>query len=428
MIPYSQMDKPALSAELETVTKAYEAVKAKGLKLDMSRGKPGKLQLDLSNDMLKVLSDREDCFDDALDVCNYGNLCGIPSARKLFAELLDVRPSEVIVGGSASLQLMYNLISTAFSHGLLHSPEPWSRRGKVRFLCPAPGYDRHFRITEFFGMELIPIAMTEEGPDMDAVLQWIKDPSVLGIWCVPKYSNPDGIIYSDRVIHALASMKPAAPDFAIMWDNAYCIHEFDGDFVPFPDILKLCAEYGNADMVYEFASTSKVTFPGAGISCMCASEANVAYFQKTLGVQIISFDKVNQLRHVRFLKDKETTLALMKKHAEILKPRFAAVCDALDREIVSRGIGRYNRPKGGYFVSLYAMPQTAKRALQLVKEAGVTMTPAGATYPYGQDPFDSNIRIAPTLPPVEELKQAIDVFCLCLRIAALEQLLKAASN
>lgn len=428
MIPYPQMDKPALSAELETVTKAYEAVKAKGLKLDMSRGKPGKLQLDLSNDMLKVLSDREDCFDDALDVCNYGNLCGIPSARKLFAELLDVRPSEVIVGGSASLQLMYNLISTAFSHGLLHSPEPWSRRGKVRFLCPAPGYDRHFRITEFFGMELIPIAMTEEGPDMDAVLQWIKDPSVLGIWCVPKYSNPDGIIYSDRVIHALASMKPAAPDFAIMWDNAYCIHEFDGDFVPFPDILKLCAEYGNADMVYEFASTSKVTFPGAGISCMCASEANIAYFQKTLGVQIISFDKVNQLRHVRFLKDKETTLALMKKHAEILKPRFAAVCDALDREIVSRGIGRYNRPKGGYFVSLYAMPQTAKRALQLVKEAGVTMTPAGATYPYGQDPFDSNIRIAPTLPPVEELEQAIDVFCLCLRIAALEQLLKAASN
>jgi DNA-binding transcriptional MocR family regulator len=422
------MDKPALSAELETVTKAYEAVKAKGLKLDMSRGKPGKLQLDLSNDMLKVLSDREDCFDDALDVCNYGNLCGIPSARKLFAELLDVRPSEVIVGGSASLQLMYNLISTAFSHGLLHSPEPWSRRGKVRFLCPAPGYDRHFRITEFFGMELIPIAMTEEGPDMDAVLQWIKDPSVLGIWCVPKYSNPDGIIYSDRVIHALASMKPAAPDFAIMWDNAYCIHEFDGDFVPFPDILKLCAEYGNADMVYEFASTSKVTFPGAGISCMCASEANIDYFQKTLGVQIISFDKVNQLRHVRFLKDKETTLALMKKHAEILKPRFAAVCDALDREIVSRGIGRYNRPKGGYFVSLYAMPQTAKRALQLVKEAGVTMTPAGATYPYGQDPFDSNIRIAPTLPPVEELEQAIDVFCLCLRIAALEQLLKAASN
>ncbi len=428
MIPYPQMDKPALSAELETVTKAYEAVKAKGLKLDMSRGKPGKLQLDLSNDMLKVLSDREDCFDDALDVCNYGNLCGIPSARKLFAELLDVRPSEVIVGGSASLQLMYNLISTAFSHGLLHSPEPWSRRGKVRFLCPAPGYDRHFRITEFFGMELIPIAMTEEGPDMDAVLQWIKDPSVLGIWCVPKYSNPDGIIYSDRVIHALASMKPAAPDFAIMWDNAYCIHEFDGDFVPFPDILKLCAEYGNADMVYEFASTSKVTFPGAGISCMCASEANIDYFQKTLGVQIISFDKVNQLRHVRFLKDKETTLALMKKHAEILKPRFAAVCGALDREIVSRGIGRYNRPKGGYFVSLYAMPQTAKRALQLVKEAGVTMTPAGATYPYGQDPFDSNIRIAPTLPPVEELEQAIDVFCLCLRIAALEQLLKAASN
>ena len=428
MIPYSQMDKAALEAELKTVTEAYEAQKAKGLKLDMSRGKPGKTQLDLSNDMLKVLSDREQCFDDALDVCNYGNLFGIPSARALFAELLDVKPSEVIVGGSASLQLMYNLISTAFTHGLLHSPEPWSKRGKVRFLCPAPGYDRHFRITEFFGMELIPIAMTAEGPDMDAVLQWIKDPSVLGIWCVPKYSNPDGIIYSDRVIRALASMKPAAPDFAIMWDNAYCIHEFDGDYVPFPDMLKICAEYGNADMVYEFASTSKVTFPGAGISCMCASEANLAYFQKTLGVQIISFDKVNQLRHVRFLKDKETTLALMKRHAAILKPRFDAVCDALDREIVPRGIGRFNRPKGGYFVSLYAMPQTAKRALQLVKEAGVTMTPAGATYPYGKDPFDSNIRIAPTLPPVEELNAALEVLCLCLRMAALEQLLREASK
>ena len=426
MIPYSQMDKAALEAELKTVTEAYEAQKAKGLKLDMSRGKPGKTQLDLSNDMLKVLSDREQCFDDALDVCNYGNLFGIPSARALFAELLDVKPSEVIVGGSASLQLMYNLISTAYTHGLLHSPEPWSKRGKVRFLCPAPGYDRHFRITEFFGMELIPIAMTAEGPDMDAVLQWIKDPSVLGIWCVPKYSNPDGIIYSNRVIHALASMKPAAPDFALMWDNAYCIHEFDGDYVPFPDILKICAEYGNADMVYEFASTSKVTFPGAGISCMCASETNLAYFQKTLGVQIISFDKVNQLRHVRFLKDKETTLALMKRHAEILKPRFDAVCDALDREIVPRGIGTFNRPKGGYFVSLYAMPQTAKRALQLVKEAGVTMTPAGATYPYGKDPFDSNIRIAPTLPPVEELNAALEVLCICLRLAALEQLLKKA--
>lgn len=428
MIPYSQMDKAALEAELKTVTEAYEAQKAKGLKLDMSRGKPGRMQLDLSNDMLKVLSDREQCFDDALDVCNYGNLFGIPSARALFAELLDVKPSEVIVGGSASLQLMYNLISTAYTHGLLHSPEPWSKRGKVRFLCPAPGYDRHFRITEFFGMELIPIAMTAEGPDMDAVLQWIKDPSVLGIWCVPKYSNPDGIIYSDRVIRALASMKPAAPDFAIMWDNAYCIHEFDGDYVPFPDMLKICAEYGNADMVYEFASTSKVTFPGAGISCMCASEANLAYFQKTLGVQIISFDKVNQLRHVRFLKDKETTLALMKRHAAILKPRFDAVCDALDREIVPRGIGRFNRPKGGYFVSLYAMPQTAKRALQLVKEAGVTMTPAGATYPYGKDPFDSNIRIAPTLPPVEELNAALEVLCLCLRMAALEQLLREASK
>ncbi|MBQ5749160.1 MAG: aminotransferase class I/II-fold pyridoxal phosphate-dependent enzyme [Oscillospiraceae bacterium] len=425
---YKSLDRAQLQEEFAAVSAHFADLKAQALSLNMARGKPGKEQLDLVSDILTVLQKPEDCVSYGVDARNYGELTGLQEAKELFADLLGCKPEECFIGGNASLTLMYDTISKAYTHGLLHSEKPWCKLDKIKFLCPSPGYDRHFKITESFGFELITIPMTPTGPDMDMVEDLIKDPTVKGMWCVPKYSNPDGIIYSDRVIHALASMKPAAPDFAIMWDNAYCIHEFDGDFVPFPDILKLCAEYGNADMVYEFASTSKVTFPGAGISCRCASEANIAYFQKTLGVQIISFDKVNQLRHVRFLKDKETTLALMKKHAEILKPRFAAVCDALDREIVSRGIGRYNRPKGGYFVCLYAMPLTAMRALQLVTDAGVTMTPAGATYPYGQDPFDSNIRIAPTLPPVEELEQAIDVFCLCLRIAALEQLLKAASN
>ncbi len=293
----------------------------------------------------------------------------------------------------------------------------------MKFLCPAPGYDRHFRITESFGAELITVKMTPTGPDMDAVEELVKDPEVKGIWCVPKYSNPDGIVYSTETIRRFANLKPAAPDFIIMWDNAYCVHEFDGDFVPFPDILSLCREAGSPDMVFEYASTSKITFPGAGISVMAASEENQKYMQKLMGVQMISYDKVNQLRHVRYLKDRAGTLALMKKHAAILKPKFAIVLETLEREIAPCGIAEWQKPKGGYFVSVNTMEGIAGRTLALCKEAGVVMTAAGATFPYGKDPRDSNIRIAPSLPPVEELEQAMEVFCVSLKLAALEKLL-----
>ena len=352
---------------------------------------------------------------------NYGELTGVPSAKRLFAELLGVTPSQILVGGSASLNLMYDLIAKAWTHGLLHSPRPWSQEPAVRFLCPAPGYDRHFRVSQSFGMELIPIAMTPDGPDMDAVEAAVRDPAVKGIWCVPKYSNPQGIVYSDAVVDRLAALRPAAPDFALMWDNAYCLHEVYGEFVPFRDMLTLCREAGNADMVYEFASTSKITFPGAGVAVMAASEANLKYLSGLLGAQTISYDKVNQLRHVRFLQDKAHVLELMQRHAAILRPKFEAVLAAL-RGIAPLNIASWTEPKGGYFVSCDAMPGTAKRTLALCAGAGVTMTPAGATYPGGNDPADSNIRIAPSFPPVEELEQAMQIFCLALRMAALEKL------
>ena len=423
MTAYATLTAAQLQQEYDVVTAAFEAAKAKNLKLDMSRGKPGKAQLDLVSDILTVLSTPEDCVADGMDVRNYGELAGVPACRALFAEILGCKPSEVFAGGNASLNLMYDVIAKAFTHGLLHSERPWCKEDVVKFLCPSPGYDRHFKVTESFGMELITIPMTEEGPDMDAVEAAVKDPAVKGIWCVPKYSNPQGITYSDAVIDRLAALKPAAPDFTIMWDNAYCIHEFDGDFVPFRDILTVCREAGNPDMVFEFASTSKVTLPGAGVAVFATSEANMEYMKKLLTVQVISYDKVNQLRHVRYLKDKAHTLELMKRHAAIMKPKFDAVVDMLDREIAPLGIGSWCRPKGGYFVSYDAMPGTAKRALALCKEAGVVMTGAGATYPYGKDPQDSNIRIAPSLPPVAELEAAMEVFCVCVRMAALEKLM-----
>ena len=420
MTAYPKMTAEERKAEYAKVTKEYEDLKARGLKLNMARGKPGKAQLDLVSDIFSLMQKPEDYVSDGIDVRNYGELSGLPAAKRLFAEILGCKPEQVFVGGNASLQLMYDTISKAYTHGLLHSERPWCKEPVVKFLCPSPGYDRHFKVTESFGFELITIPMTDEGPDMDAVEKAIQDPAVKGMWNVPKYSNPDGIIYSAETIRRIASMKPAAPDFLLMWDNAYCIHEFEGDYVEFPDILAECAKYGNADMVFEFASTSKVTLPGAGISCFACSEANMAYMEKLLTVQVISFDKVNQQRHVLYLKNKAHTLELMKKHAAIMGPKFRCVVDALDREIAPLEIASWRRPKGGYFVSLNAMPGTAKRTLALCKEAGVTMTGAGATYPYGKDPQDSNIRIAPSLPPVEELEQAIAVLCVCLKMAALE--------
>ncbi len=420
---YASMNQAQLQTEYELVAKKFEDLKGKNLKLDMSRGKPGKEQLDLVSDMLTVLAKPEDCVQDGLDVRNYGELTGLPCAKKLFAEILGCQPEECFIGGNASLNLMYDTISKAYTHGLLHSEKPWAKLDTVKFLCPSPGYDRHFKVSESFGMELITINMTETGPDMDAVEEAVKDPAVKGMWCVPKYSNPEGVIYSPETISRIARLKPAAPDFLLMWDNAYCIHEFEGDYVPFPDMLAICREAGNPDMVFEYASTSKVTFPGAGVSVMASSVENIKYMTGLIGIQTISADKINQLRHVRYLKDKAHTLELMKRHAAILGPKFRTVLDALDREIAPLGIASWKRPKGGYFVSLDTADGLAKRTLALCKEAGVVMTGAGATYPYGKDPRDRNIRIAPSLPPVAELEAAIDVFCVCLRLAALEKLM-----
>ena len=422
MMKYEQMGLEQRRTEYAAVKAAFEERKALGLKLNMARGKPGKAQLDLVSDILTVLNSPDQCVSDGIDVRNYGDLSGIPAAKRLFADILGCKMEECFIGGNASLNLMYDTISKAFTHGLLHSEQPWCKLDKVKWLCPAPGYDRHFKITEVFGFEMITVPMTPTGPDMDLVEELVKDGAVKGMWCVPKYSNPDGIIYSAETVRRIAALKPAAPDFTVMWDNAYCVHEFDGDFVPFDDIIALCREAGNPDMVYEYASTSKITLPGAGISVMASSVANIAYMEKHLTVQTISYDKVNQLRHVLYLKDKAHTLELMQRHAQIMLPKFRCVLDYLEREIAPAGIAQWQKPKGGYFVSVNTLPGLAKRTLALCKEAGVTMTGAGATFPYGVDPNDSNIRIAPSLPPVEELEKAMEIFCAALKLAALEQL------
>ena len=423
MTPYSCMTKEELENEYAKVLARYNHCKGQKLNLNMARGKPAKAQLDLVSDILNVLQTPEDCFDGDIDSRNYGELAGLPSARAYWADVLECQPENIFVGGAASLNMMCDIVSRAFTHGLLHSPRPWCKEEKVKFLCPAPGYDRHFQIGEFYGAELIYIPMTPTGPDMDMVEEYVKDPLVKMIWVVPKYSNPDGIIFSDETIQRFANLKPAAPDFAIIWDNAYGIHEFEGEYVPFPDIISLCEEAGRPNMVYEFASTSKITFAGGGTSCMAASVDNIKYFTGVFGVQMISYDKVNQLRHVKYMKNKAYTLEIMKRHASVMAPKFRCVSKWLNEEIKPLGFAHWNDPKGGYFVSLYTMPGTAKRVWQLCKEAGVTMTNAGATYPYRNDPNDSNLRIAPSLPPVEELEEAMDVLTTCLKLAALEKLL-----
>jgi len=406
--------------EYQEVREEFEQWKQQGLSLNMARGKPGLEQLELSRGLFTALS-FDDCVADGVDARNYGELAGMPCARSYWAELLDVTPEQCFVGGSSSLTMMYDLVAKAWSNGLLHSERPWSQEEKVKFLCPVPGYDRHFRITESFGMELVPVRSDENGPDMDQVERLAADPQVKGIWCVPKYSNPDGYIYSDEVIGRIAALTPAAPDFLVIWDNAYCVHELRGDYVPFPDILKLCAGKGNPDLVFEFASTSKMTIPGAGMAVMAASEANIRHMSRLMGAQMISCDKLNQLRQVRFLKDKAHTLELMKQHSDLLRPRFDAFLQELDEQIRPLGIARWTDPKGGYFISLYTIPGCAKRTVGLCKEAGLVMTDAGAAYPYGNDPEDSHIRIAPSYPSLEEVKMASKVFCTCLKLASLER-------
>ena len=424
MTPYSCMTKQQLEAEYAEVKQQYEAVKAQGLKLNMARGKPAKAQLDLVSDLLTALTTIEDCFDGDIDSRNYGELAGLPSARAFWADILDCKPEQIFVGSTASLNMMCDIVSRAYTHGLLGSPRPWCKEKKVKFICPAPGYDRHFQIGEFYGAELIYVPMLETGPDMDMVEKLVQDPEVKMMWVVPKYSNPDGIIFSDETIRRIAALKPAAPDFAIIWDNAYCIHEFEGDYVPFPDIIELCEKAGRPNMVFEFASTSKITFAGGGTSCMAASEANIQYFTGVFGVQMISYDKVNQLRHVRYLKNKAHTLEIMKRHATVMAPKFRCVSRWLNEQIKPLGFARRNDPKGGYFVSLYTMPGTAKRTWSLCNQAGVTMTTAGAAYPYSNNPKDDHLRIAPSLPPVEELEKAMEVLTISLKLSALEKLLE----
>ena len=423
MTPYSCMTREQLETEYEKVLARYHHCLEQKLNLNMARGKPAKAQLDLVSDILTVLQTPEDCFDGDIDSRNYGELAGLPSARAYWADVLDCKSENIFVGGAASLNMMCDIVSRAFTHGLLHSPRPWCKEEKVKFLCPAPGYDRHFQIGEFYGAELIYIPMTPTGPDMDMVEEYVKDPLVKMIWVVPKYSNPDGIIFSEETIQRFANLKPAAPDFAIIWDNAYCIHEFEGEYVPFPDIICLCEQGGRPDMVFEFASTSKITFAGGGTSCMAASVANIQYFTGVFGVQMISYDKVNQLRHVKYMKDKAYTLEIMKRHASVMAPKFKCVSRWLNQEIKPAGIGTWIDPKGGYFVSLYTMEGTARRTWQLCKKAGVTLTTAGAAYPYGINQKDNHLRIAPSLPPVEELEKAMEVLTISLKLAALEKLL-----
>ncbi len=429
MTTYAQMSESQLQDELKNLQAAYDAFKAKGLSLNMARGKPAAKQLELSLPMLDAIrSDSCMTASDGTDLRNYGCLVGLPEARELMATMLDDKPENTIVFGNASLNIMYDTIARFWMFGTLGST-PWCKLDHVKFLCPVPGYDRHFGLTEEFGIELICVDMTDDGPDMDAVEKLVADDdSVKGIWCVPKYSNPSGVTYSDDVVRRLASMKTAASDFRIMWDNAYCAHHFSSDPSQqdqLLDIAQACQEVGTPDRYFKFASTSKVTLPGAGIAAMAASPANIADVKAHMGVQTIGYDKINQMRHVLFLKDAEGIAAHMAKHAAIIAPKFDLVLSKLEQGLAQCGVGSWTKPRGGYFISFDAMEGTAKRVVALAKEAGVTMTDAGATYPYKNDPRDANIRIAPTLPPCNELEAALDVFVVCVKLAAVQKLLQA---
>ncbi|MCC8016590.1 MAG: aminotransferase class I/II-fold pyridoxal phosphate-dependent enzyme [Clostridiales bacterium] len=414
---YSEMSKEELNAEKASLEKRYGEFKAKGLKLDMSRGKPGSDQLDLSSG----LNDVKDYIENGVDLRNYGILDGIPSCKKLFADLMCVNPKNVIVGPNASLTLMFDYISQCYTHGA--GDIPWCKQENIKFLCPVPGYDRHFTILEHFGIEMININMMKDGPDMDKIEEYVKDASVKGIICVPKYSNPQGITFSDEVVRRIAALKPAAKDFRIIWDNAYCVHDLDENGDKLLNIFDVLTEYGNEDMVIEVCSTSKITFPGAGVSALIASDNNIAEIKKRLGAQTISYDKMNQFRHVQFFKDANGVLNHMKKHAAILKPKFDTVLKHLDNELSGKGIASWFNPKGGYFISLDVMNGCAKRVGELCREAGVVLTTVGATFPYGRDENNSNIRIAPSYPTVDELNTAAELLCICVRLAAVEKLL-----
>lgn len=429
MPTYAEMGKEELLTLKTALTQEYETYCAKGLSLNMARGKPSSAQLDLSMSMLDVIPSSASCTaENGTDLRNYGVVDGLPEAKALMASLLDDEPENVIVFGNSSLNIMYDTIMRCWVFGTLGAT-PWSKLDKVKFVCPVPGYDRHFGVTEAFDIEMVPVPMTEDGPDMDAVEELVaNDSSFKGIWCVPKYSNPGGVTYSDDVVRRLASMKCAAEDFRIFWDNAYTVHHLYTDAAEqdqLLDIAKACKEAGTPNRYFKFASTSKITFPGSGVAAFAASADNIADTKKLLGAQTIGHDKINQMRHVLFLKDAEGVAAHMAKHAEIIRPKFELVLKMLEEGLAGTGCGSWSNPRGGYFISFDAPEGTAKRIVSLAKDAGVTMTGAGATYPYKQDPRDSNIRIAPTLPPLEELEAAIEVFLCCVKLAAVEKLLGA---
>lgn len=409
-------------AKLEsTLLNEYNTFKAKGLKLDMSRGKPGADQLDLSERMLTVLNKNEDLIADKLDTRNYGVLDGIPACRELFAELLGVPAKNVIAGGNASLTMMYDNIMRLWVFGA-PGCTPWSKQEKVKFLCPVPGYDRHFAICQQLGIEMINIPMLEHGPDMDLVEKYVnEDATVKGIWCVPQYSNPEGKTYSDEVVRRFANLTPAAPDFRIMWDNAYCVHHLSDKQDHVLNLFTELEKTGKLDLLFLFASTSKISYPGAGVAVMVCSDANIAWAKKIMGVQAIGPDKINQLRHVRFFGNSEGVLNHMRRHADILAPKFDAVLETLERRIGGTGAGTWHKPAGGYFVSFDAMPGCATRIYELCKEAGLVITGAGATFPYGKDERDSNLRIAPSYPKTEELQVAMELFCTCALLAACQK-------
>lgn len=430
MKSYKELGREELFSLKESLERDYEKEKAKGLKLDMSRGKASVSQLDMEMDFLDVVtSSTEIKTETGVDCRNYGLLDGIPEAKKLLADMIGVSEDMIIVFGNSSLNIMYDAVARCMLFGVLGST-PWSRLEKVKFLCPVPGYDRHFAITEQFGIEMINIPMTETGPDMDLVEKYVsEDPMVKGIWCVPKYSNPQGYTYSDETVRRFAALKPAARDFRIFWDNAYAVHDLYEDRQDeLLDIFAECAKAGNEDLVYEFCSTSKITFPGSGISAIAASRANLDSIKSIMTIQTIGPDKMNQLRHVKYFKNIDGIKAHMKKHAAIIRPKFEAVLEVLERELGGLEIGSWTKPNGGYFISFESLEGCARTIVQKCKEAGVVMTGAGATYPYKADPKDSNIRIAPTFPSEEELSVATDLFVLCVKLASVEKLLQMAAK
>ncbi len=426
MSKYAELSREELLSLQKDLNEKYKEACSKGLKLNMARGLPSAKQLDMEADFFNTLHPDSDFISEAgIDCRNYGELIGIHEARKLMADMMEISDEEVIVFGNSSLNVMYDTVCRSMILGV-NGNTPWCKLDKVKFLCPVPGYDRHFAITEQFGIEMINIPLNDDGPDMDMVEKYVNnDPAVKGIWCVPKYSNPSGVTYSDDVVRRFASLKPAAPDFRIYWDNAYTIHHlYNGKEEQLLEILEECKKAGNPDMVFKFCSTSKVTFPGSGIAALGASKTNLDYIRKVITIQTIGHDKLNQLRHVRYFRDINGMHAHMKKHAEIIRPKFELVDRVLNSELGDLGIGKWTKPNGGYFVSFNSLNGCAKNIVGMCKEAGVTLTGAGATYPYKKDPDDSNIRIAPTFPPIEELEKALDIFVLCVKLASVNKLLE----